>query len=140
MDMRVNKRFASGMLAGVWLGACASTQNPDDPAVCAAYSAGRSGVEVVASGRVTHIYGVRAGRTSPHEGFLVRLDSGCTLVVRVEVNTDFTGAIPLQSNEQVVVKGEYEYYPRGGVIHWTHHDPRGRHENGYIVAAGRMYY
>lgn len=138
--MRRHKRSAIAVLAGVFLGACASTQTPDDPAVCAAYSAGRSGVEVVASGKVTHMYGVRPGRTSPHEGFLVSLDSGCTLVVRVEVNTDFTGAIPLQSNEQVVVKGEYEYYPRGGVIHWTHHDPRGRHENGYIVAAGRMYY
>jgi Protein of unknown function (DUF3465) len=140
MDMLRDKRFASAMLAGAFLGACASTQTPDDPAVCAAYSAGRSGAEVVASGKVTQIYGVRPGRSSPHEGFLVRLDSGCRLVVRVEVNTDFTGAIPLQRNEQVVVKGEYEYYPRGGVVHWTHHDPRGRHENGYVVAAGRMYY
>jgi Protein of unknown function (DUF3465) len=119
--------------------ACAA-QRPDDGAVCAAYSAQRSRVEAVAGGRVTRIFGVRAGRSSPHEGFLMRLDSGCDLVLRVEVNTDFTGEIPLSSNEPIVVKGEYEYYPRGGVIHWTHHDPRGRHENGYISAADKMYY
>jgi hypothetical protein len=137
MDKR---RFAIVALTCVSLGACATTQAPDDAAVCAAYSAGRSGVEVVAAGRVTQVFGIRPGRTSPHEGFLVRLNAGCALVVRVEVNTDFTGAIPLASNQQVAVKGEYEYYPRGGVIHWTHHDPRGRHENGFIEAGGRMYY
>jgi Protein of unknown function (DUF3465) len=134
------RRFAPALLACLLLAACASTQTPDDPAVCAAYSAGRSGVEVVAGGKVAHVFGIQPGRSSPHEGFLLRLNSGCALVVRVEVNTDFTGAVPLTSNEQIVVKGEYEYYPRGGVIHWTHHDPRGRHENGYIVADGRMYY
>jgi hypothetical protein len=70
----------------------------------------------------------------------MRLNSGCDLVVRIEVNTDFTGDVPLRSGQRVEVKGEYEYYPRGGVIHWTHHDPRGRHENGYISANGTMYY
>lgn len=124
-----------GLLAG-----CAGAQAPDDAAVCSAYNAGRSGVEVVAGGTVTQIFGVRAGRESPHEGFLVRLNSGCSLVLRVEANTDFTGDIPLTPDESVVVKGEYEYYPSGGVIHWTHRDPRGRHENGYIVARGTMYY
>ncbi len=132
--------FAIAALTSIALAACATTQAPNDAAVCAAYSAGRSGVEVVAQGRVTHLFGIQPGRSSPHEGFLLRLDSGCVLVVRVEVNTDFTGAIPLNPNAQVAVKGEYEYYPRGGVIHWTHHDPRGRHENGYIEAGGRTYY
>jgi len=83
---------------------------------------------------------VQAGRSSPHEGFLLRLDSGCAIVVRVEVNTDFTGTIPLSIGQRVLVKGDYEYYSRGGVIHWTHRDPRGRHENGYVDVNGTMYY
>jgi hypothetical protein len=120
--------------------ACAATQAPDDGAVCAAYSQSRSQVEVVADGTVTRLLGVQAGRISPHEGFLLRLESGCSLVVRVEANTDFTGPIPLERGEHVLVKGEYEYYPLGGVIHWTHRDPRGRHEGGYIEAAGRIYF
>jgi Protein of unknown function (DUF3465) len=127
-------------LIGASLCACAATQAPDDAAVCEAFSAQRSGVEVVAQGRVTRVLGVQAGRSSPHEGFLLRLDSGCALVVRVEVNTDFTGTIPLSVGQRVLVKGDYEYYSRGGVIHWTHRDPRGRHENGYVDVNGTTYY
>jgi hypothetical protein len=127
-------------LIGASLCACAATQAPDDAAVCEAFSAQRSGVEVVAQGRVTRVLGVQAGRSSPHEGFLLRLDSGCALVVRVEVNTDFTGTIPLSVGQRVLVKGDYEYYSRGGVIHWTHRDPRGRHENGYVGVNGTTYY
>lgn len=118
---------------------CGTTQSPNDQAVCAAYSAGRSHVEVALDGTVTRLLGTAPGRVSPHEGFLMRLASGCDLIVRVEANTDFTGAIPLALGQRVSVKGEYEYYPRGGVVHWTHRDPRGRHEGGYIETAGHLY-
>lgn len=119
--------------------ACSTTQQADDSAVCSAYSAGRSHVEVVADGTVTRIFGVQPGRVSPHEGFLMHLTSGCNLVVRVEANTDFTGAFALAPGDRVNVKGEYEYYRLGGVIHWTHRDPRGRHEGGYIAVGGNVY-
>jgi hypothetical protein len=119
--------------------ACGSPTSADNAAVCSAYQAGHSHVEVVADGTVTRVLGTRPGVESPHEGFLFRLGSGCSLVVRVESNVDFTGAIPLDRGQHVVVKGEYEYYPRGGVIHWTHRDPRGRHEGGWVQAGGRMY-
>jgi hypothetical protein len=134
------RRLAGALSLGAFLVGCAATQTPDDGAVCSAYSAGRSHVEVVADGTVTRLLGVQAGRVSPHEGFLLRLASGCSLVVRIEANTDFTGPIPLADGQHVVVKGEYEYYPLGGVIHWTHRDPRGRHEGGYIESGGRTYF
>jgi hypothetical protein len=118
---------------------CAGTANPNDAAVCEALRTGRSHQEVVADGKVVRELGVAPGRVSPHEGFLMQLSSGCSVVVRVEANTDFTGTFPVAAGEGVVVKGEYEYYPRGGVIHWTHRDPRGRHENGYIQIGGRIY-
>lgn len=118
--------------------ACAS-QAPDDSVVCSAYSAGRSHVEVIADGTVTRVLGTQQGRISPHEGFLLRLASDCDVIVRVEANTDFTGPIPIVAGGRVTVKGEYEYYPLGGVIHWTHRDPRGRHEGGYIEARGQVY-
>ena len=138
--MRAWPSLAAAALLG--LGACAGgTQGTqaDDAAVCAAYKAGQSHVEVVAAGTVTRVYGTRAGRTSPHEGFLMKLASGCVVVVRIEANTDFTGEFPLREGDAVTVKGEYEYYPLGGVIHWTHRDPRGRHEGGYIEAEGKFY-
>jgi Protein of unknown function (DUF3465) len=131
--------IAAALIAAICSSGCAATQTPDDPALCAAYVAGRSHVEVVADGRVTRLLGLQAGRVSPHEGFLLRLASGCNLIVRVEANTDFTGSFPLAVGQSVVVKGEYEYYPLGGVIHWTHRDPRGRHEGGYIETGGQVY-
>ena len=107
--------------------------------MCNAFQSSASHVEVVAAGSVTRVLGIRPGVTSPHEGFLMRLNSACTLTVRVEVNTDFTGTIPLQPGEGVSVKGEYEYYGLGGVIHWTHRNLRGSHPGGYIAAGGRVY-
>jgi hypothetical protein len=130
----------SGAFTAVALAACAAAQSPDDRTVCTVYSSGKSRVEVVADGTVTRVLGVQQGRVSPHEGFLFRLGSSCNLVVRVEANTDFTGPIPLAPGQHVVVKGEYEYYPLGGVIHWTHSDPRGRHEGGYIETGGKTYF
>ena len=134
----VPKRLAV-LAAAAALQACAATEPADDPALCSAYDAGRSRVEVVADGTVTRTLGVQPGRVSPHEGFLMRLGSGCSVIVRVEVNTDFTGSIPLQPGQHVLVKGEYEFYPLGGVIHWTHRDPRGRHAGGYVATGGRIY-
>ena len=121
------------------LAGCAGQQTPNDQAVCDAFAAGRSHVEVVADGVVTHVLGVAPGRVSPHEGFLMHLASGCNLVLRVEANTDFTGTFGLAPGQPVTVKGEYEFYPRGGVVHWTHRDPRGRHEGGYVEIGGRRY-
>jgi hypothetical protein len=122
------------------IAACSASETPDDAAVCSAYDAGRSHVEVVADGQVSSVLGVRPGRDGAHEGFLLRLNGGCRLTVRVETNTDFTGNFPLQNGDRVVVKGEYEYYERGGVVHWTHRDPRGHHANGYVEVRGTMYY
>lgn len=131
---------AAALTIALFAGGCGGEdRTPNDAAVCSAYRDGRSRVEVVADGRVTAVLGVAAGRVSPHEGFLLRLGSGCDVTVRVEANTDLTGEFPIARGDRVVVKGEYEYYPRGGVIHWTHRDPRGRHEGGYVEAGGRTY-
>ena len=130
---------AAGLALASWLAGCAVQTAPDDAAVCDAYQAGRSHVEVVAQGTITRVLGVAQGRTSPHEGFLMRLDSACRVTVRVEANADFTGTFPIAPGDRAVVKGEYEFYPIGGVIHWTHRDPRGRHEGGFVQVRGQTY-
>jgi hypothetical protein len=137
----MGKLSVVAVVALALLGGCASngSASPDNAAVCRAFSSGASHVEVTAQGTVVRAFGVQAGRESPHEGFLMRLSSDCTVVVRVEANVDFTGTFALRPGQPVVVRGEYEYYSLGGVIHWTHRDPRGRHADGFIQVDGHQY-
>lgn len=132
------------LLATVILAACTgdNAADKDNASLYAAWRAGASHVEVTASGTIARVLGVRAdGRFGPHEGFLVHLRGagGHGLTIEVEDNLRLTGPVPIEAGEDVVVHGEYEYDLRGGVVHWTHHDPSGHHAAGYIRVNGRLY-
>ncbi len=75
---------------------------------------------------------------SRHQRFILRLASGRTLLVAH--NIDLAPRIDrLAEGDQVELYGEYEWNQRGGVIHWTHRDPRGSHAHGWIRHSGRRY-
>lgn len=74
---------------------------------------------------------------SRHQRFIVRLDSDQTLLVAH--NIDLAERVPLAEGDRVTVYGQYEWNDRGGVLHWTHHDPDGRREGGWIDWDGRRY-
>lgn len=73
-----------------------------------------------------------------HQRFIIRVSSGRTLLV--SHNIDLAQRIEgLAVGDVVSFYGEYEWNAKGGVIHWTHHDPEGRHPAGWITHQGRVY-
>ncbi|HIQ07513.1 MAG TPA: DUF3465 domain-containing protein, partial [Thiotrichaceae bacterium] len=41
--------------------------------------------------------------------------------------------------DRIKIRGRYEWNNRGGVLHWTHHDPKGRKEGGWIYHNNKFY-
>jgi len=75
---------------------------------------------------------------SRHQRFIIRLKSGRTLLVAH--NIDLAPRLDtLQAGDAVGFYGEYEWNQKGGVMHWTHHDPQGRHTGGWLKHNGRTY-
>ncbi len=73
-----------------------------------------------------------------HEAFNVRADDG----TRVEIvdNVALAPRVPVVAGDRIVVQGELVPHARyGPLVHWTHHDPAGRHQPGFIELNGRQY-
>lgn len=134
----------TGALALALAAGCASpgtSASADNAAIYDAWRSNRSHLEVTAEGSVARRLGTRVGRSGTHEGFLLHLTgaAGRGLTVRVEDNVDITGPIPLTEGAEVEVRGEYIFDRRGGIIHYTHRDPRGRHSAGYVRVNDKFY-
>lgn len=100
------------------------------------FSAQRSDVVVELEGAVSRVLADDL-EGSRHQRFIVQLESGHTVLV--SHNIDLAPRVPLNRGDQVNVRGEYEWNERGGVVHWTHHDPRRRRAGGWIRHRGEEY-
>jgi len=101
----------------------------------AAIDARAENVQVQGSGTVVKILSDDTDG-SRHQRFIVRLPSGHTVLIAH--NIDLAGRVaPLNEGDAIDFSGEYLWNPKGGVVHWTHHDPDGRHQSGWIRHDGR---
>jgi hypothetical protein len=102
-----------------------------------AYVDERSGVQVRGSGRVSRIL-ADDNDGSRHQRFILELQTGHTVLI--VHNIDLAPRISdLRKNDAVEFFGEYEWNPRGGLVHWTHHDPNGSHVGGWLEHEGKRY-
>jgi hypothetical protein len=101
-----------------------------------AFEKRQSGVWVETEGKVVkRLQDDRHG--ARHQRFIIRLAGGQTLLV--SHNIDLAPKVPLRQGDRVGLRGRYEWNEKGGLIHWTHHDPQGRRQGGWIEHAGKTY-
>ena len=109
----------------------------DDPSIARAIAEHGHDVTVDATGVVSRLLpDDRQGER--HQRFIVRLPSGSTVLVAH--NIDIAPRIEgLRSGAPIAFEGEYVWNAEGGVVHWTHHDPAGRHKAGFVKYDGHLY-
>jgi hypothetical protein len=106
-------------------------------ALTAAYEKRQSDEQVSGSGRVIRLL-PDDNEGSRHQKFIIRVSSGRTLLIAH--NIDLAPRInSIREGDTIEYFGEYEWNSKGGVIHWTHNDPNGRHEDGWLKHKGRIY-
>ncbi len=97
----------------------------------------QSDIQVGAEGKVIRVLDDDI-EGSRHQRFIVGLYSGHTVLIAH--NIDLAPRVEnLRVGDRVSFYGEYEWNPQGGVVHWTHHDPAKRHEDGWIERNGVRY-
>ncbi|WP_373796676.1 DUF3465 domain-containing protein [Neisseria dentiae] len=102
-----------------------------------AYEQKQSNIQVEGSGVVVKTL-PDDNKGSRHQRFILKLAGGQTLLVAH--NIDLAQKIKgLKKGDTVEFYGEYEWSQQGGVIHWTHHDPQGRHADGWLKHNGVTY-
>lgn len=102
-----------------------------------AYINKQSDLQVQGSGEVVKILR-DDNKGSRHQRFILKLNTGLTILIAH--NIDLAPRIKgLRVGDSVFFYGEYEWNRKGGVVHWTHHDPRGNHVDGWLKHKGFKY-
>jgi hypothetical protein len=114
-----------------------SLANGGEQVIRKAFENQSSNLQVEASGKVIKVL---EDDTNPprHQRFILELDNGISLLVAH--NIDLAKRVAdLKVGDTVIFSGEYEWNKKGGVLHWTHHDPQGRHAAGWLRHNSQTY-
>lgn len=112
-------------------------QQQNDALLAKAFADRTSNLQVEGQGVVEKIL-ADDQEGSRHQRFLLKLASGQTLLVAH--NIDLAPRLDaLAVGDEVHFFGEYEWNNKGGVVHWTHNDPDGRHVAGWLRHKGKKF-
>jgi molybdopterin converting factor small subunit len=114
-----------------------TTQTETEVSIAELYEQQKSDVQIEVTATVSRLLS-DDNEGSRHQRFIVELGDGHTLLVAH--NIDLAPRINnLNVGDEVTMFGEYEWNNKGGVMHWTHHDPANRHPHGWIRHKGQLY-
>jgi hypothetical protein len=102
-----------------------------------AYQSKKSDIQVQGIGKVLKILKDDT-KGSRHQKFLLKLPSNLTILVAHNIDLSRRVA-DINVGDTIEFYGEYEWNNKGGVLHWTHHDPRKKHEAGWLKHNGIIY-
>ena len=76
-----------------------------------------------------------------HQRFLIAVDYDPSPIKTVLIahNIDLAPRVPIHKGAILSFYGQYEWNDRGGLLHWTHHDPSNWREGGWIEYGGKRY-
>ena len=135
--LRMKRILITAVVLFALIGAGCGGAAADDSQIGRAFKDGTSNVQVEGEGVVTRLLAddLDGGR---HQRFIVTLASDQTVLIAH--NIDLAPRIDnLQTGDSIRFYGEYVWNAQGGKIHWTHHDPKGRHVSGWLKHNGRTY-
>ncbi len=102
-----------------------------------AYKNHKSDLQVKGYGKVIKILRDDT-KGSKHQRFILKISNNITVLIAH--NIDLAKRVRnIRVGDKITFYGEYEWNKKGGVIHWTHHDPRARHTNGWLKHNGKTY-
>lgn len=114
-----------------------NTQDETEVSIAELYQQQKSDVQIEVTATVSRLL-ADDNEGSRHQRFIVEMSDGQTLLVAH--NIDLAPRInSLNVGDEVTIYGEYEWNNKGGVMHWTHHDPANRHPHGWIRHKGQLY-
>ena len=67
---------------------------------------------------------------SRHQRFIIDIGGGPTLLIAH--NIELAKRVPVGMGDRVRVRGIYEWNDLGGLVHWTHNDPQGVEDGGWV--------
>ena len=117
-----------------------ATETPslsDNAAIMRAFTNRARDVRVDGSGSVSRVL-PDDNQGDRHQRFLVLLPTGQSVLI--VHNIDIAPRVEnLRVGDEVEFEGEYVWNLKGGLVHWTHHDPSNQHRPGWVKHAGHVY-
>jgi hypothetical protein len=110
---------------------------PNDSALRQAYQQRKSDLQIHGSGQVERLL-PDDNTGDKHQKFIIRLNNRQTILIAHNIDLA-PRVINLKVGDSLEFYGEYEWSQQGGVIHWTHHDPKKLHIGGWLIHDGKKY-
>jgi hypothetical protein len=115
----------------------ATTADTEAAYIKSLYDDKQSDVWVTGKGTVTRIL-KDDNEGDRHQRFILELSTGQTLLFAH--NIDIAPRVDdIKKGDIISFYGEYIYSDEGGTVHWTHHDPDGSSDGGWLKRGSETY-